>query len=208
MMTDLTAINNNKYWLDYMTGFYFAQREGSYDIEYSGTNEEVKENLHNIPYWDEDYEQYFYIDSLSPDEHAMDMNMIYSKFDGEIHHNWYQFGYDFGGDGLPVLALNMLLDGTAAERNPVTFDFYYVDIFFNAPAGGYVRIPSIDFLNKNEFRITYETLLTYRPDLPKTAAIYNIEINPNNQDDYTDSQFGPYGLAAHEGSNGNTYNTS
>lgn len=207
MMVNLTELGNGSYWTDYMTGFYFAQREGRYDIEYTGTNAEVKANLHHIPYWDEDYERYEYIDSLSPDERAMDMTMIYNKFRGEINWNWYQFGYDFGGNGLPVTALNMLFDEVAAERNPGNYDYYYIDIFFNAPVGGYVRIPSVDFLNR-ECRITYNTLKEYLPTLPSTATIYNIEINPNNQDDYTDSQFGPWGISAHEGSSGNELESS
>ena len=212
-MVDLTYQLSNKYWTDYLTGFYFSQREGYNDIEYSGTNAEVKADLHHIPYWDEDYEEYEYIDALSPDERSLDMTMIYHKFRGEINWNWYQFGLDF--TNLPVKALNMQLTDAYAERNPVTFDFDYITISMKNADGtylGYVTIPSIDFKEKEDagepIFINYETLLQYDPLIPDTATIFNIQFDPNNQDDYTTDQFGPWGLSAHSGLDGNTMASS
>lgn len=200
MIVDLQSNYVDTNWVNYLNGFYFARTYNYYPVDIHGTNAQVKEELHHFPVWDEDYEEYVYRDYLRNDETILDTGMIYSDFKGEINWNYYQFGMDF--ESLPVSALRMILSDKGDSD-------YYANIFvqFSSP-NTYTMIRSIDIPGDV---IDYTLLKQYIPDLPNDALISNIQFDPNNQDDPTDSQYCPTHLSAGESqtlAGDNTYTSS
>lgn len=182
MMVDVINNETKARWIDYLTGFYFAQRDGSSEINLSGTNEEVINSLKNYPVWDEDLGEYVHHNYLDSTGTIINTGSIYLDFKGEINWNYYQLGFDF--TNLPAKAFKMQLSERAEASNT---KYLNILISFNNPSTS-VIFKSLDIPEKG---ITYDWLQTLNPAIGPTSTIYNVQFDPNNQDDYVDSQFCP-----------------
>lgn len=201
MMVDLTAGQTYPHWLKYTTGFYFQQSDGHANYEVSGTNAEVIEGLHNIPKWDEDYERYTYHDALDVTESQLNVWVLTYCLAGEMHDNWWNFGFDF--PDMPARALKLYMTpplGDTMWGEPVWMN---VMVSMKNPAtteGGnatYFYLV-IDSRNAPDGYITYDYLQTLDSRVNPNTTIYNIEFNPSNQQETTDWQFSPDPICAEE----------
>ena len=201
MMVDLTAGQTYPHWLKYTNGFYFQQSYGHANYEVSGTNAEVIEGLHNIPKWDEDYERYTYHDALDVTESQLNVWVLTYCLAGEMHDNWWNFGFDF--PDMPARALKLYMTpplGDTMWGEPVWMN---VMVSMKNPAtteGGnatYFYLV-IDSRNAPDGYITYDYLQTLDSRVNPNTTIYNIEFNPSNQQETTDWQFSPDPICAEE----------
>lgn len=200
MMVDLTAGQTYNHWLKYTTGFYFQQRDGDDTFSVYGTNEEVIEGLHNIPKWDEDYERYDYHDALDVTESQLNVFVLTYCLAGEIHDNWWNFGFDF--PNMPARALKLYMTPPLSSTmwgQPV---WMKVSVSMTNPAteGGnptYFYV-TVDSRNAPDGYITYDYLQTLDSRVNPNTVITNIQFDPSNQQETTDWQFSPDPICAEE----------
>ena len=200
MMVDLTAGQTYNHWLKYTTGFYFQQRDGDDTFSVYGTNEEVIEGLHNIPKWDEDYERYDYHDALDVTESQLNVFVLTYCLAGEIHDNWWNFGFDF--PNMPARALKLYMTPPLSSTmwgQPVWMN---VSVSMTNPAteGGtatYFYV-TVDSRNAPDGYITYDYLQTLDSRVNPNTVITNIQFDPSNQQETTDWQFSPDPICAEE----------
>ena len=204
MMVDAVINTNKKRWIDYMTGFYFATRDNDYPVNISGTHEEVMAAMKHFPVWDEDEMQYEYHNYLDTTETIILMDSVYTDWRGEINWNYYQFGIDF--TDMPARAFNMKLSDLSQEANPVDIRYANIFISFSNPNTN-VSFKSTDVPQEG---ITFEWLQTLNPAIGDTSTIFNVQFDPNNQDDYTTWQFYPSEVISAEAdiATGNTMESS
>lgn len=137
-------------------------------------------SLKHYPVWDESTSQNIYKNYLSDDETAIKTGDIYSDFRGEVNWNYYQLGFDF--TDMPANAFSMQLSDTSDYSKYVN-----ISVYFKNP-NTYVTFKSTDVPQEG---ITFDFLRRLVPTIGKDSIIYNVQFDPNNQDDVTDSQFCP-----------------
>lgn len=189
MMVDLDIDDNSKaYWTNYMTGFYFMQSSSSYDMDVTGTNEEVLESLSRYPVWDYDLEEYVYRDYYNYEGHYLNMSQMIEDQSGDINDNYFCFGMDF--TGLKVKTLNMFIDPKYWETNPITRKYALITV--QCESGKYIVIDTRDLQGNIDFAL----LKSYDSTITENDVITNIEFNPNTQYDVTEQTYGPYIISA------------
>lgn len=171
-------------WTDYLTGFYFSDSGGYYQVDIQGTNQEVKAQLHHYPVWDEDLEEYVYQDYMDITDSIVYTGMIENDFSSDIHDYWYCYGFDF--TNFPAKALCMKLSELSwGDIDSINFKFDKIYIEFSNPSG-YIWINSYEIPSEG---ITLQLLQTYNNNITGDTLITNIEFNPNTQDDVTEEGF-------------------
>ena len=185
MMANLTIGAEYPKWTDYLTGFYFSSSSGYNDVEISGTNAEVKAQLHHYPVWDEDYEEYLYADYMDVTDSIVYVGMIEMDFRTDVNRYWYSYGFDF--TNMPAKALCMKLDKLSVWPNPVTQEYDKIYVQCSNP-NVFIMINSYEIPSEG---ITLQFLQTYNSGITGETLITNIEFNPNTQDDVTTEGFTP-----------------
>lgn len=185
MMANLTIGAEYPKWTDYLTGFYFSSSSGYNDVEISGTNAEVKAQLHHYPVWDEDYEEYLYADYMDVTDSIVYVGMVENDFRSDVNRYWYSYGFDF--TNMPAKALCMKLDKLSVWPNPVTQEYDKIYVQCSNP-NVFIMINSYEIPSEG---ITLELLQTYNSSITGETLITNIEFNPNTQDDVTTEGFTP-----------------
>ena len=180
LMVDEVINNIQTRWINYLTGFYFSQTSSDTIVDIKGSHEEVMNSLKHYPVWDEDTSQNIYKNYLSEDETAINIGDIYSDFKGEVYWNYYQLGFDF--TDMSANAFSMQLSDTSNYSKYVN-----ISVYFKNP-NTYVTFKSTDVPQEG---ITFDFLRRLVPSIGKDSVIYNVQFDPNNQDDVTDSQFCP-----------------